>query len=829
MHWIWRLLKWAAVLTVVGVLSAVAAIGIAYWLIAPRLPDPASIREIRLQVPLRVLSADGKLLAVFGENRRTPVPIEQIPDTVKQAVIAIEDARFYEHRGIDPVGIARAVWLLATTSDQRVPGGSTITQQVTRNFFLSAEYSYTRKAAEIFLALKLEQELSKDEILALYLNKIFFGHRAYGIVAAADFYYGKTLAELSLPEAAMLAGIPKFPSTANPIANPERALIRRDYVLLRMEEEGFIDAATCAAAIATPDTARARERPVEVEAPYLAEMVRALAIERLGADALTSGFVVTTTIDSSRQAAANNALRLGLLAYDQRHGWHGVEGRVELSADWVLADARRSLEKYRPIVGLAPALVLETTREAARLLLPDGQELELPFASMHWARPYVDANVRGPQPKQPSDVLARGDIVRIYRDTEGAWQLGQVPRVQGALVAMDPNSGAIEALVGGFSFGLSKFNRAVQSNRNPGSSFKPFIYSAGFERGFHPASIINDAPMALIDPSRPDGVWRPSNDDNTFLGPMRLREAMVRSRNLVSVRLLEATGLAFARNHIARFGFASASLPGNLSLALGTSSVTPLAMARGYAVFANGGFLVDPYFIARIDNDLGEAVFSASPTRLDATQVQIATDSQVQTMSTDDLAALLGTLPAAQPDAQPAAVEQPVEPASVDGSAIEGIGAPIAAPRVLDARNAFLVSSLLRDVVKRGTGRGAMALGRSDLGGKTGSTNDHRDAWFCGFNQSLVAVAWVGNDDFSSLGRGEFASRTALPIWTEFMRSALDGVAQLPLLPPSGLTEVDFAGHGKLDYVRVEDVARLRAEAEAAARQQTDQQLLDIF
>jgi penicillin-binding protein 1A len=823
MLWLRRLVKWALILFVLGLVAGIGAIATAYWLVKPRLPDVATIRDIRLQVPLRVLSADGRLIAVFGESRRTPVAIERVPEHVRQAFIAIEDARFYEHRGIDPVGIARAVWLLATTDDQRVPGGSTITQQVAKNFFLSPEYSFTRKLTEIFLALKLEQELGKDEIFALYLNKIFFGHRAYGIVAAADFYYGKPLEELTLAEAAMLASIPKFPSTANPIANPARARIRRDYVLQRMFEEGFIDRATLEAAVAEPDTARPHEPAIEVEAPWLAEMVRVAAIERLGADALTGGYSVYTTIDSRQQEAANRALRAGLIGYDRRHGWHGAEGRAELPPDATAADLARALGDRRPIVGLEPAVVVETTATEARLWLADGQEVTLPLARMTWARRFINENARGPTPTRVTDVLATGDIARVFRDAEGEWQLGQVPRAQGAVVALDPRDGSVKALVGGFSFGLSKFNRAIQSQRNPGSSFKPFVYSAAFERGFHPASVINDAPIELVDPSRPDGIWRPSNDDNTFMGPMTLREAMVRSRNLVSVRLLDATGMAFSRSHMARFGFPMQSLPGNLSLALGTSSVTPLSMARGYAVFANGGYLVDPWFMARIDDDSGQTIYEAAPKRAAGGDESVASDAEVASLSVEDLGALLGTLP---PPAEPQ------DGAARGASTAEGLApeaaAGEAAPRVLDVRNAFLVTSLLRDVVLRGTGRGAMALGRNDLGGKTGTTNDHRDAWFAGYNAQLVAVSWVGLDDFSSLGRGEFASRTALPIWTDFMRVALDGMPEQPLEPPAGLTQFAL-GNGPADWVRLEDVARIRAEAATAADESADQQLIDIF
>ncbi|MCE3001292.1 MAG: penicillin-binding protein 1A [Xanthomonadaceae bacterium] len=830
MRWFRRILKWGLLLGVLAALMGAAAIGVAYWLIAPRLPDVSELREVRLQVPLRVYSADGKLVAVFGETRRTPVPIAAIPEQVRQAFIAIEDARFYEHPGIDVVGIARAVWLLATSDLERVPGGSTITQQVAKNFFLSPEYSYTRKLTEIFLALKMERELSKDEILELYLNKIFFGSRAYGVVAAADFYYGKSLDELTLPEAAMLASIPKFPSTANPIANPPRARERRDYVLLRMLEEGFIDQATHDAAVATPDTATPHEPPIEVEAPWLAEMVRLFAIEKLGNEALTSGYVVHTTLDGRLQEAANRAVRETLADYDRRHGWRGAEARIEAGVDAGPAQWDDLLANFRPLAGLVPGMVTEVREDAAVVYLVDRRTVELPLAAMAWARPYLSENSRGPAPRRPADVVAVGDVVRARLGDDGTWALAQLPKAQGALVAMSPEDGAITALVGGFSFGVSKFNRAVQSNRNPGSSFKPFVYSAAFERGFTPASIVNDAPVVFPDPSRPDGLWKPSNDDDEFEGPMRLREAMVRSRNLVSVRLLDAIGVRFAREHIMRFGFAPETLPENLSLALGTSSVPPLAMARGYAAFANGGYLVDPWFVARIEDDRGNVVFTADPARACARCPERLAEAGGATGTAQDLGALLGTV----------ATPAPAEPTPTADAA--ATGAARLAPRAIDPRNAYLVTSLLRDVVRRGTGRGAMEIGRNDLAGKTGTTNEFRDVWFSGYNDRLVATVWVGQDDFTPLGRGEFAARTAVPMWTAFMKVALDGVPETPLEVPSGITTARIdpstglplgalsGDAGVLEVFKVEDIARLAAQRDTPeAGRVDDRQAVDIF
>jgi penicillin-binding protein 1A len=834
MRWFRRILKWGLILGLLCAVLGVAAIGVAYWLIAPRLPDVTELRDVRLQVPMRVYSADGKLVAVFGETRRTPVPVKDIPEQVRNAFIAIEDARFYEHPGIDVVGIARAVWLLASTDRERVPGGSTITQQVARGFFLSAEYSFTRKLTEIFLALRMEQELSKDEILDLYLNKIFFGYRAYGVAAAADFYYGKTLDQVTLPEAAMLASIPKFPSSGNPVSNPGRALQRRDYVLQRMLEENFIDQATYEAAVATADTATPHEPPIEVEAPWLAEMVRVFAIEKLGNEALTAGYVVHTTLDSRLQEAANTAVRDTLSDYDRRHGWRGAEARIELAAAAGPAEWDTMLAGFRPLAGLVPGLVTEVGPESAQVYLVDRQVVELPLAAMAWARPYLSENSRGPAPQKPADLLAAGDVVRVRRADDGGWALSQLPKAQAALVALSPEDGAIGALVGGFTFGLSKFNRATQSSRNPGSSFKPFVYSAAFDRGFTAASIVNDAPLVFPDPSRPDGLWRPSNDDDEFEGPMRLREAMVRSRNLVSVRILDAIGVRYARDFISRFGFAPETLPENLSLALGTSSVPPIAMARGYAVFANGGYLVDPWFVARIDDDRGNVVYTAEPMRACDRCPERLAGAGAATGTAQDLGTLLGTV-ASAPAAAPTAT-------AADAAAQPPGASARLAPRAIDARNAYLITSLLRDVVRRGTGRGAMEIGRNDLAGKTGTTNEFRDAWFSGFNDRYVATTWIGQDDFSPLGRGEFASRTALPIWTAFMRAALEGVPENPLEVPSGMTtaRIDPASGnllggldgdvGVLEVFKVEDIARLAAQRDAPdGREDTERQAYEIF
>jgi penicillin-binding protein 1A len=561
-----------------------------------------------------VYTADNRLIATFGETRRIPVKIDKIPVQVKNAFIAAEDARFYEHPGFDWQGVLRAGMHVIFSGGEKTQGASTITQQVARNFFLSSEKSYTRKLSELFLARRIEQALTKDEILELYLNKIFLGNRAYGVAAAAEFYYGKTLDQLTLPESAMLASLPKFPSTGNPLNNRLRAVERRNnYVLQRMLENNFITAAQFKVAAAEPDLSYAHEPPIEVEAPYLAEMARRDALERLGNEALTDGYTVHTTLDSRAQDAANQALRDDLISYDQRHGYRGPEAHVELSAQPAPAELNKQLDAYRPVVGLIPGIVTESTEKSALVYLDDGQSVPLELAAVSWAHAYQDESHRGPAVKRVDALLKVGDVVRLARGPDGKWKLSQVPAAQGALIALNPEDGAIQAEVGGFSYARSKFNRAVQSNRQPGSSFKPYFYAAAFEHGFTPASMVNDAPIVFADPSKPNGLWTPQNDDGKFDGPMRLREAMVQSKNLVSVRLLDAIGVRYAREYVSRFGIPLDQIPDNLSMALGTASVSPIIMARGFAVFANGGFLVDPYFIDSIHDRDGKEIYKAHP------------------------------------------------------------------------------------------------------------------------------------------------------------------------------------------------------------------------
>ena len=838
-----RLFRWALILAFSGLLLAVVAIGVAYWLIAPRLPSVAVLKDYHMQVPLRVLSADGKLIASFGETRRIPVDIADVPDRLKHAVLSAEDADFYHHPGVDWHGIARAGWHVIITGGDKGPGGSTITQQVARNFFLSPEKLYSRKLTEIFIALRIEHELTKDQILELYLNKMFLGHRSYGVGAAAEYYYGKTLDQLTVAECALIASTFQLPSAVNPINNPKRAIARRNWVLSEMLRHDYITKAVYEQAIAEPNHAYAHEQPIEVEAPYVAEMVRRQVLDRLGNDALTEGYVVKTTVQTKQQQSAVDAVRSGLIAYDHRHGWRGPEAHQDLAINAGQEDYDRLLSSYTSLSGMQPGLVTASDAKQATVYLPSHQSITLDLAAMSWARPHINDDRVGAAPTRVDSVLKRGDIIRLSQNDKGEWELAQIPNVQAGLTSLNPEDGAIEALVGGFNFGRSKFNRAVMAARQPGSSFKPYLYSAAFERGFTPASIINDAPLALPDPSRPNGIWTPSNDDGKFAGPMRLREALVQSKNLVSVRLLDAVGINFVREYATRFGFSLDAIPANLSMALGTASVSPMSMARGYSVFANGGYLVTPYFIQEIDDRNGKPVYLANPARA----CRNCQERLLDTSPPGPPPAAMNKTPANSVAAASTA-SSPAESGSVDGvgEAVlpadvhdESAHPPVLAPRVIGPRNDYLITSLMKDVILRGTGAAARALDRPDLAGKTGSTNDHRDAWFVGFNGDLSTAVWVGFDDYSSLGRGEFGAKAALPIWMDYMGAALKGtpLSTLPMPPgistvwinrDSGLPTSADDPNGMNEMFKVEDIDRLRSQA-AQQKEQDQQHAYDIF
>ena len=606
-----KLFLWFLVFFLVSSLLAVAAISITYLILKPGLPDVETLRDVQLQVPLRVFSSDGKLLGIFGEKRRIPVTIDEIPAQLTNAFIAGEDARFYEHPGVDYQGISRAAWSLLTTGEKTI-GGSTITQQLARNFFLTSEKTFTRKFKEIFLALKIERQLDKNLILELYLNKIFLGYRAYGVGAAAEVYYGKSTSELSLAQCAMIAALPKAPSRINPINSPPRALERRNYVLNRMLDLGYIDESQHEAAIIEQDRAFYHGAIAEISAPYVAEMVRVKALRLLGSKAYTGGYKVFTTIDSRLQTTANLAVDKGLEEYDQRHGFRGPEAHIDLADRHTTQAWNEVLTSYRPVSGLEPGVVLEVEDELALVYLRNGQTIALSLDQTKWAAPLINRDRKGKTPKKVSEIMAPGDIIRARLHNDGTWKLGQLPEVEAALVSLDPMSGDIKALVGGSDFSRSKFNRVTQGRRQPGSSFKPFIYSAALERGFTVSSLVNDAPIVFEDEEL-ERTWKPQNFSQKFYGPTRLREAMVNSRNLVSIRLLRDVGVGYAREYITQFGFQLDELPANLSMALGSASLTPLSMARGYAVFANGGYLVTPHFIRSIMDASGRVVYETQP------------------------------------------------------------------------------------------------------------------------------------------------------------------------------------------------------------------------
>lgn len=775
-----KILKWVLRLSLLGAITGLIAVTVAYLVVAPELPDVETLRDVQLQVPLRVYTEDGRLISVFGEKRRIPVAIDDIPEQLKNAFIAGEDARFYDHPGVDYQGITRAVWTLATTGEKTV-GGSTITQMLARNFFLTLEKTYSRKIREIFLAIKIERKFSKDEILELFLNKILLGHRAYGVGAAADVYYGKTLDELTLAQCAMIAALPKAPSRINPITSPARALERRDYVLSRMRELDYIGEAAYLQAQAEPDNAFYHGATTEVSAPYLAEMVRRSTVAKLGEKAYTGGYVVRTTINSRLQTAANEAVKAGLEEYDRRHGYRGPEAQVALDENFGPGDWAEALSPFRPLAGLVPGLVTVAEEGLALVYLRSGQTIALALEQVAWAKKFISRDRYGLPPETVSDVLQAGDVIRVRLHNDGTWRLGQLPDAEASLVSLDPDGGAIIALVGGYEFSRSKFNRITQSRRQPGSSFKPFLYSAALERGFTTASIINDAPIVFED-AELERTWKPQNFSEKFFGPTRLREAMVNSRNLVSIRLLRDIGIGFAREYISAFGFDPGVLPSNLSMALGSADLPPLSMARGYATFANGGFLIDPYFVAEITDAEGAPVFMANPP-------QVCADCEHATKAQDEL---LTTNRRDEPEYRPLLIgagDDEAEAAQGPGAELSWSVEPRYAPRVISPQNAFLVRSMMMDVIRRGTGRKALELGRADLAGKTGTTNEQRDAWFSGYNDQVVTTVWVGFDNHDPLGRAEVGGRAALPIWIQFMATALEGMPDNPPVLPPGLVQ----------------------------------------
>lgn len=761
------LFRWILAAVVVAVAGTILAIAGALQYIRPQLPDVEALRDIRLQVPLRIYSRDKRLIAEFGEQRRVPLAFEQFPQPLINAFLAAEDDRFFEHSGVDYAGLMRAIGANLRAGAKR-EGGGTITMQLARNFFLSPERSYRRKLLEIFLAWRIEHAFSKKQILELYLNKIFLGQRAYGVGAAAQVYFGKAVNQLDLAEIALIAGLPRAPSRDNPVANPELAKQRRAYVLRRMAETGFISEAERVAAAERTVESHLYGPAIELEAPYMAEMVRVDLESRFGSKIYTDNYSVVTTIDSGMQAAAVRALRVALLEYDQRHGYRGSVGKIDLAQ----MQTEVALRNRQIVGGLIPAIVTAVSSNSAAAATLEHGTVTLPLGNMKWAAPALANETVGRPPETASDVLSPGDIIYVAQQVNGSWRLMQVPQAQGAFVAMDPRDGAVSALVGGFDYNTSKFNRAVQAKRQPGSSFKPFLYSAALEHGFTPATLVNDAPIVLDEPGQ-ETAWRPQNNSREFSGPIRIREALVRSRNLVSIRIMKTLGADFATEYMSRFGFTAAELPPNLTLALGATQVTPLQMAGGYAVFANGGFRVDPYYIQRVTDGKGVVVFEAQPALTCNDCEQPQTYAAVESEG-----ATVRSLAAEHDDTTADDAYAALPPHSNH------------AQRAISAQNAFLMTDMMKDVIKRGTATRALALKRGDIAGKTGTTNDRRDVWFCGFNSALVGAAWIGFDQERSLGDREEGGRTALPMWIYFMAEALRNMPEQQPPTPSGIVSM---------------------------------------
>lgn len=754
----------------------IATIFVTYKVMEKDLPSVESIREYKLQVPLRVYSKDGKLISVFGTKRRSPAALKDVPQHLINAYIAGEDANFYSHYGIDPKGILRAVYEIITTGRKKT-GGSTITMQLTRNVFLTLDQTYTRKLKEMFLAVKLEQTISKDEILTLYLNKNLLGHRSYGIVAAADLYYGKTLEELTLAECAMLAAPPKAPSRINPITSPERALLRRNYILRRMLELDFINQTEHDQAVAEVDNAVKHEPAIELNAPWIAEMVRAEMIKKYGDKAYSDGYVVTTTIDSTLQQAAEIAVQNGLQAYDKRHGYRGAIKHftitdVDESIDEeLIASSFAEIKNIPATAGLQAALVTFVEDESSIIRLLDGQDAIITFETSQWAKPYIDNETVGNPPKKMADIVSLGDVIMVKRDNLGEFVLAQIPRAQSALISLNPNNGAINSLIGGFAFSLSKFNRVTQAKRQPGSGFKPILYSGAIEAGLTASTLINDAPV-VFDDSNLEKAWRPQNYSKKFFGPMRLREGIVKSRNLVSIRVLDQIGIDAGRNHMLKFGFDKSDIPRDLSISLGTPNITPMEMARAYSVFANGGYLIKPYVIQSISNQTGDILYEHN-------EVILCDDCEEKNAfiaSKEEISVVETSLEVKTAEA--------IENSNDD---LFEVGKDFP-PRVISAPNQFIIESFMKDVIVRGTGaKAGRAFKRRDLSGKTGTANEQRDAWFNGYQRNIVTHAWVGFDTPEPLGRGETGGTAALPIWIDFMKAALENEPEFKREVPAGI------------------------------------------
>ena len=710
-----------------------------YLYIAPSLPEMSSLKKAPLLKPLQVYSADNQLIAEYGGKLSVPVEYNQIPPHFIHAFLAAEDSSFFEHSGISFKGLGRAVSESVTGSNVQT-GGSTITMQVAKNYYLSPERTLKRKLTEVFLARKIEQNLSKEEILSLYVNKIFLGKNAYGIAAAAKIYYDKSLDQLSVAQMAMIAGLPKAPSKYNPVVNPERALERRNWILGRMLQLGYLKQAEYEKAVAEPINLSMPDRGLSNRFPYVGEMVRSELVEKFGEQAIDSGYKVYTTVNSQRQQYAEDAVQKGLEDYDRRHGWRGAEAHD------------KPLKQFIPYANTYPAEVIKVGSNSFDAKMQDGSTVTVPWSGMSWARKYINANAVGGAPSRASQIVTVKDIIRLRpNENKTAWSLVQTPKAQGQLIAINPNDGSIEAVVGGYNFYQSKFNRAIQGWRQPGSTIKPFIYALALERGMTPYTMVNDSPITI-------GRWTPKNSDGRYLGMIPLRRALYLSRNTVSVRLLQSVGVERARQLLMDFGLQEDQIPRNFTIALGTPQVLPVQMATGYAAIANGGYRIQPHFISRIEDAYGKTIYEAAPEYACIPCIN-QKETVANTATTPDDEAIEGTNLTVDEVQTPLSKEEQSKYRQ--------------AQRILKSQSAFDMANILRDVIVHGTGRAALKIGRDDIGGKTGTTNDAKDAWFAGFNGKLVAIAWVGFDQPSTLGRREYGGIAALPVWTGFMGKAL--------------------------------------------------------
>ncbi|KWI93686.1 penicillin-binding protein [Burkholderia ubonensis] len=754
------------------VLCGALVLGYALVVASPNMPSLDALTDYRPKVPLRIYTSDHVLIGEFGEERRDIVHFRDVPDSLKKAILAIEDARFYDHGGVDLTGIFRA-GIVALTNGHATQGASTITMQVARNFFLSSEKTYTRKIYEMLLAYKIERALTKDQILEVYMNQIYLGQRAYGFASAARVYFGKDLKDISLAEAAMLAGLPKAPSAYNPVVNPKRAKVRQEYILQRMLELNFISRGQYDEAIAQPLVVKGAGREFSVHAEYVAEMVRQMMYAQYREETYTRGFNVVTTIDSADQQVAYGALRKGIMDYERRHGYRGPEGFIELPAG---ADDREqaiddALLEHPDNGELIAAVVTDAGPRQITVAFIDGSRATLEGDNLRFAASALSANA------QPNRRIRPGAIVRVVKNDAGAWTITQLPQIEGAFISIVPQDGAIRSLVGGFDYNKNKFNHVTQAWRQPGSSFKPFIYSASLDKGLGPATIINDGPLYFSAAETGGQPWEPKNYGGGFDGPMSMRTALQRSRNLVSIRILNHIGTKYAQQYITRFGFDADRHPAYLPMALGAGLVTPLQMAGAYSVFANGGFRVNPYLIAEVTDPNGVVVARAQPLVADQN-----------------------------------------------------------APRAIDARNAYVMNSLLQSVAQRGTGAKSNVLKRTDLAGKTGTTNDSHDAWFAGYQHTLAAIAWIGYDNPRSLGDRETGGGLSLPVWIDYMGAALKGVPEFKPTVPDGVetlgSELYFAdftpGHGFVSTVGVAQ-APVAQDAEEEAPHVDEQEKQDIM